>query len=188
MNKQKQVQKPRSNIIINPTKILQNSSLDYAPKGSILVGQGETEKCKFVELSGNAKLDENGNFILVYNSENNTLDDTTNIPKDIYEVDNQEDINSNIICTKGDKGDTGEKGDKGDTGEKGDKGDSGTIGPKGSKGDSGEKGDKGDSGTIGPKGSKGDKGDKGDTGDQGMIGIKGVKGDQGEKANKVFKV
>ena len=77
INKQKQVQKPRCNVIINPTKIHKVSTIEYAPKGSILVGQGETEKCKFVELCGNAKLDENGNFIIVYNPENNTLDDIT---------------------------------------------------------------------------------------------------------------
>ena len=76
---------PQYKVIVLPTKTHQvtNSSLEYAPKGTILIGQGENEKCKFVELGGNAKIDENGNFMLIYNSENNTLD-SLNLPKDAF--------------------------------------------------------------------------------------------------------
>ena len=63
---------PQYKVIVVPTKTHQvpttiptQSCLEYAPKGSILVGQGENEKCKFVELCGNAKIDENGNFIRI---------------------------------------------------------------------------------------------------------------------------
>jgi hypothetical protein len=62
-------------VVINPTKIQKISTkvYEYGPKNSILIGQGENEKCKFVELSGDAKIDENGIFTLTNTFENNTL-------------------------------------------------------------------------------------------------------------------